>query len=59
MNTKQKVEAAEQRIKELQILIEHWKKQKWFYQELRWQLKIPLQYIGVMLDLFKGLVELT
>jgi len=28
MNIKQKVEAAEQRIKELQILIEHWKKQK-------------------------------
>jgi len=28
MNTKQKIEAAEQRIKELQLLIEHWKKQK-------------------------------
>jgi len=28
MNTKQKIEAAEQRIKELQLLIQHWKKQK-------------------------------
>jgi len=28
MNTKQKIEAAQQRIKELQLLIEHWKKQK-------------------------------
>jgi len=27
-NLKEKIEAAEQRIKELQILIEHWKKQK-------------------------------
>ena len=25
---KEKIEAAEQRIKELQLLIEHWKKQK-------------------------------
>ena len=28
MNTKQKVEAAEQRIKELQELIKHWKQQQ-------------------------------
>jgi len=28
MNTKQRIEAAEQRIKELQELIKHWKKQK-------------------------------
>jgi len=28
MNTKQRIEAAEQRIKEFQTLIEHWKKQK-------------------------------
>ena len=27
-NFKEKIEAAEQRIKELQLLIEHWKKQK-------------------------------
>ena len=27
-NTQEKIEAAEQRIKELQLLIEHWKKQK-------------------------------
>jgi len=27
-NLKEKIEAAEQRIKELQLLIEHWKKQK-------------------------------
>jgi len=27
-STKEKIEAAEQRIKELQLLIEHWKKQK-------------------------------
>ena len=26
-STKEKIEAAEQRIKELQLLIEHWKKQ--------------------------------
>jgi len=28
MNTKQRIEAAEQRIKELQELIKHWKQQK-------------------------------
>ena len=27
-STKEKIEAAEQRIKELQLLIAHWKKQK-------------------------------
>jgi len=27
-NTQEKIEAAEQRIKELQLLIQHWKKQK-------------------------------
>ena len=27
-STKEKIEASEQRIKELQILIQHWKKQK-------------------------------
>jgi hypothetical protein len=27
-NLKEKIEAAEQRIKELQLLIDHWKKQK-------------------------------
>ena len=27
-NLKEKIEAAEQRIKELQLLIQHWKKQK-------------------------------
>ncbi len=27
-NTQEKIEAAEQRIKELQLLIKHWKKQK-------------------------------
>jgi hypothetical protein len=27
-NLKEKIEAAEQRIKELKLLIEHWKKQK-------------------------------
>ena len=27
-NLKEKIEAAEHRIKELQLLIEHWKKQK-------------------------------
>jgi DNA polymerase sigma len=27
-STKEKIEAAEQRIKELQLLIQHWKKQK-------------------------------
>jgi len=27
-STKEKIEAAEQRIKELHLLIEHWKKQK-------------------------------
>jgi len=28
MNTQEKIKQAEQRIKELQLLIEHWKKQK-------------------------------
>jgi len=28
MNTQDKIKQAEQRIKELQLLIEHWKKQK-------------------------------